>query len=122
MFTQVDGTIPLDLRKNTYEKNTIPSHLHFEEPTTASTSTEWWTTERDRLRGLERKEFDTLVCMTSYALWKNRNAWTFGEVQRQHRPITLAALVAEEYNLIKTVNRGAGTGTGIGVGVTLVGE
>jgi hypothetical protein len=96
--------------------------LHFEEPTKKSTFQEWWTTERDRLRGLERKDFDTLVCTISYALWKNRNAWMLGEVRRQHRPITLAALVAEEYNLIKTVSRRTGTGTGVGVGVMPVGE
>jgi hypothetical protein len=96
--------------------------LHFEEPIRTSSLREWWTTERDRLSGVERKDFDMLVCTTSHALWKNRNAWTFGEAQRQHRPITLAALVAEEYNLIKTISRHTGTGTGVGVGVPPVRE
>jgi hypothetical protein len=55
--------------------------LHFEEPTRASIFKDWWTTECDRLRGLEKMEFGALVCTMSYALWKNRNAWTFGEVR-----------------------------------------
>jgi hypothetical protein len=90
--------------------------LHFEEPVRTSSLREWWTTERDRLRGVELKDFDMLVC------WKNRKAWMFGEAQRQHRLITLAALVAEEYNLIKTISRHTGTGTGVGVGVPPVRE
>jgi hypothetical protein len=61
-------------------------------------------------------------CAVSYALWKNRNAWTNGETRRQHRPITLAALVAEEYSIIRNIHRGTGLGTGVGVGVIPVGE
>jgi hypothetical protein len=56
--------------------------LDFVEPTRASFFQDWWTRERNRLRGRENKEFDTLVCLVSYALWKNRNAWTFGDVRR----------------------------------------
>jgi hypothetical protein len=37
----------------------------------------------------------------SYALWKNRNAFVFGNEQRQHGPLSLVALITEEYNLIK---------------------
>jgi hypothetical protein len=76
--------------------------LTFEEPTQASTFEEWWLGERTKIRDRKlRKEFDALVCMISYAIWKNRNAWIFGDARRQHRPISLAALVAEEYNLLK---------------------
>jgi hypothetical protein len=39
--------------------------------------------------------------MITYDLWKNRNAWVFEDVRRQHGPIRIATLVAEEYNLIK---------------------
>jgi hypothetical protein len=84
--------------------------MNYEEPTRESTIQEWWTTERSKLRGKERKDFDCFVCTTSHALWKNRNAWVFGDVRRQHRPLTLAALVAEEYNLIKAARVGIGVG------------
>jgi hypothetical protein len=84
--------------------------LNFEVPTAACTFQDWWLTERARLRGKEQKDFDALVCTVSYALWKNRNAWIFNDARRQHRPITLAALVAEEYNIITTGNRDSGAG------------
>jgi hypothetical protein len=38
------------------------------------------------------------------------HAWIFNDARRQHRPITLAALVAEEYNIITTGNRDSGAG------------
>jgi hypothetical protein len=84
--------------------------LNFEVPTAAHTFQDWWLAERIRLRGREQKNFDALVCIVSYALWKNRNAWIFNDARRQHRPITLAALVAEEYNIIITGNRDGGVG------------
>jgi hypothetical protein len=46
---------------------------------------------------MERNNFDTLVCTAGYFLW---NAWLFGEERRQHRPITLAQGLTEEYNLL----------------------
>jgi hypothetical protein len=92
------------------------------EPSRESTFEEWWLTERGWIRDeKQRKEVDALVCTVSYAIWKNRNAWVFGDARRQHRPITLAALVAEEYNLLRR-SQGRGRGEGIGVGATIVGE
>jgi hypothetical protein len=94
--------------------------LTFEEPSRASTFEDWWLKKRARIRDKKhQKEFDALVCTTSYAIWRNRNAWIFGDARRQHRPITLAALVAEEYNLLK---RSHGRGDSIGVGATALGE
>jgi hypothetical protein len=61
----------------------------------------------------------------SYALWKNRNAWTFGEVGRQNNPMTVAELVTQEYNMLKMINRSQGIvpapNTGVG-GANNVGE
>jgi hypothetical protein len=92
----------------------------FEEPSRESMFEEWWLTKRGRIRDKKQtKEFDALVCTVSYAIWKNRNAWMFCDARRQHRPITLAALVAEEYNLLR---RSQGRGEGVGVGATIVGE
>jgi hypothetical protein len=94
--------------------------LTFEEPSRDSTFQEWWLKERGRIREKkQRKELDALVCTVSYAIWKNRNAWVFGDARRQHRPITLAALVAEDYNLLR---RSQGRGEGVGVGATIAGE
>jgi hypothetical protein len=62
---------------------------------------EWWVKERSRIRGREKRDFDTLVCTLCHWLWKNRNAWVFQDVRRQRNPLSLAALVTEEYNLLK---------------------
>jgi hypothetical protein len=43
---------------------------------------EWWAHERNRKRGKARKDFDTLVCTISFALWNNRNAFVFGDERR----------------------------------------
>jgi hypothetical protein len=75
--------------------------LNFEEPQRQSTLKSWWMAERRTLQGKRQQDFDTLVCTISYTLWKNRNAWVFENARRQHGPFQLAALVAEEYNLIK---------------------
>jgi hypothetical protein len=77
--------------------------LHFEEPSRDSQFQAWWVSERSRLRGAERKEFDTLVCTVSYGLWKNRNAWVSADARSQHRPMTIANLVVEEYNMGRVI-------------------
>jgi hypothetical protein len=98
--------------------------LDFEEPTRTSCFQDWWTQERNHLRGREKKEFDALVCTVSYALWKNRNAWTFGDVRRQNSPMTVADLVTQEYNMLKNIYRGHGAipGPSAGIGINNVGE
>jgi mannosylglycoprotein endo-beta-mannosidase len=76
-------------------------NLDFEDPSREDTLEAWWSRERARMRRQERKDFDTLVCTVSYALWKNRNAWLFGNERRQHSPLTIAALISEEYNIVR---------------------
>jgi hypothetical protein len=75
--------------------------LNIEEPLHHDMLEEWWVKERSRIRGREKRDFDTLVCTLCYWLWKNRNAWVFQDVRRQRNPLSLAALVTEEYNLLK---------------------
>jgi hypothetical protein len=38
----------------------------------------WWLTERSRFAKKEVKWFDGVVCAVSHGVWKNRNAWCFG--------------------------------------------
>jgi hypothetical protein len=42
--------------------------LNIEEPGLHNTNEDWWVREHARLRGLERKELYTLMCLISYAL------------------------------------------------------
>jgi hypothetical protein len=44
---------------------------------------------RATFRGREREEFDGLVGMMCYALWKNKKTWVFNEVHQQHSPISM---------------------------------
>jgi hypothetical protein len=46
-------------------------NLDFEDPSREDTLEAWWSRERAKMRRQERKDFDTLVCTVSYALWKN---------------------------------------------------
>jgi hypothetical protein len=69
----------------------------------------WWFGERSKIRGDDKRKFDTVVCTLSYMLWKNRNAWVFLDGRRQHNPLTLAALVSEEYNMLKKQGQGSRT-------------
>ena len=38
---------------------------------------DWWTTSRKRLAKAERKCFDSLVILTSWMIWNERNTRTF---------------------------------------------
>jgi hypothetical protein len=80
--------------------------LNIEEPSHLDTLEIWWIRERNRIRGREKRDFDTLVCTLYYWLWKNRNVWVFEDVRRQRNPLSLAALVTEEYNLLKRLGEG----------------
>jgi hypothetical protein len=79
--------------------------LDIEEPNYWSVLQEWWASERNKQRGRAKRDFDTLVCTVTYALWKNRNAWVFRDEKRQHGPLRIVALVAEEYNMLKLARR-----------------
>jgi hypothetical protein len=60
----------------------------------------WWSQERWRFRRKRRKCFDALVCTVCYALWKHRNAWEFGNTQRQYTTQRLASNIIDEYKLL----------------------
>ena len=60
---------------------------------------DWWPAERHRLHGLARKGFDSLVLLTVWILWKERNARVF-----EHRHASVAAVcqqINEEVGLWK---------------------
>jgi hypothetical protein len=79
--------------------------LDIQDPTAQSMMEEWWAYERSTKRGKARKKLDTLVCTISYALWKNRNAFVLDDERWQLGPLSLVALITEEYNLIKAAIR-----------------
>ncbi|KAM0877851.1 hypothetical protein ACQ4PT_035236 [Festuca glaucescens] len=81
-------------------------------PTPESSMQAWWTMERGRFHGGAQKLFDTFVCTVSYALWKNRNAWCFGNTNKQLSVNRLSEIIIREFEDIRIARR-----VGIGVGV-----
>jgi hypothetical protein len=86
-------------------------NLQFRIPTIADTLEQWWVGERARFREKHRKWFDGLVITAGHALWKNRNAWCFQNVERQHSARELSEIILEEFHLLRRVReRGGGVG------------
>jgi hypothetical protein len=77
------------------------SGANFLVPHADSTIKDWWMGERKRFSKQDRAWFDGLVCMTGYAIWKNRNAWVFGNTQRQHSALNLSKLILDECRLLR---------------------
>jgi hypothetical protein len=76
--------------------------INFTVPHVNSTITDWWTGERKRFSKQDRVLFDGLVCIVGYAIWKNRNAWVFGNTQRQHSALNLSKLIVDECRLLRS--------------------
>ena len=55
---------------------------NLELPSEEDTPEEWWIRERRKVTGNNKRGFDTLVCLGYWYLWKNRNAWTFGNISK----------------------------------------
>jgi hypothetical protein len=43
----------------------------------------WWTEARKRIRKQDRRRFDSMIINTSWTLWKQRNARSFGNEREQ---------------------------------------
>jgi hypothetical protein len=56
----------------------------------------WWTENRKRLRRRDRRRFDTLVILTTWTLWKQRNARVFQNVQKQCNEYQVIRMIKEE--------------------------
>ncbi|XP_071676666.1 uncharacterized protein [Lolium perenne] len=66
----------------------------------------WWTEARKRLRREDRREFDTLVLLIAWTLWKQRNARVFGNLERQLSTEQTIDSVLEEFALWRAARGG----------------
>jgi hypothetical protein len=57
--------------------------LRIEEPNEHSRLETWWLEVRGRIRVKDRPWFDTLVILTSWTVWKQRNARVFGNTSEE---------------------------------------
>jgi hypothetical protein len=88
--------------------------IQVQEPQQGSTLEDWWGTTRARFRSKARKSFDSFVILTSWKLWKHRNAHVFNNVRLQQTAALLAQQVSEEFVVWRSVSVGEGEGvTGV---------
>ncbi|XP_071678352.1 uncharacterized protein [Lolium perenne] len=66
----------------------------------------WWTEARKMLRREDRREFDTLVLLIAWTLWKQRNARVFGNLERQLSTEQTIESVLEEFALWRAARGG----------------
>jgi hypothetical protein len=80
--------------------------LNIQEPGLDSNLERWWTEARKRVRKLDRKRFDSMVIITTWTLWKQRNARVFGNAREQKTPTQIVSTIREEFLLWELARRG----------------
>jgi hypothetical protein len=86
----------------------LAAGLNIVEPNRDCTLQAWWDSARKLVHRRDRKGFDSLVMLTAWMLWKQRNARVFNEVRQQCNVQQLMTRIKEEFALWKLARRGAG--------------
>jgi hypothetical protein len=74
----------------------------------------WWSASRLNFTIKTRKNFDALVILTCWSLWKNRNAWVFNNLSQQRGVPAMIDKIADEFATWCVARRGvAGVFTAI---------
>jgi hypothetical protein len=61
---------------------------------------------RKRVRKIDRRRFDSMVIITTWTLWKQRNSRVFGNAREQKDPIQILGAIREEFQMWKIARRG----------------
>jgi hypothetical protein len=80
--------------------------LNIVEPGRESRLEPWWDAARSLVCKKDRKSFDTLVLLTAWRLWKQRNARVFGNTAEQCNTTELLRRIADEFNMWKLARVG----------------
>jgi hypothetical protein len=78
---------------------------------------DWWLSARDRLTLGMVANFDALVLLCTWELWKNRNAMVFNNVQQQRTMVQLVDLVIDNFRVWTWARRGVAGSFHVRVGV-----
>jgi hypothetical protein len=62
-----------------------------------STLEAWWTEVRARVHNKDKRRFDTLFVLSSWMLWKQRNARVFGNISKQYNTMQTTERIKEEF-------------------------
>ena len=57
----------------------------------------WWSANRTRVRKEWRRDFDEMVLLVYWQLWKNRNAWVFGNIRQRFSPEEMVRRIFMEF-------------------------
>lgn len=82
--------------------------IHTQRPELQDTFLDWWLLARTQFRQAERRGFDTLVIVTAWALWKQRNARVFNIPHQFKSPRQLLCQIASELQDLKSAGIGVG--------------
>jgi hypothetical protein len=66
----------------------------------------WWLTARARVRQADRRRFDTMVVLTAWMLWKQRNSRVFNNISHQCNAGQLVQWIKEELCLWELAHAG----------------
>lgn len=83
-------------------------NIQIRTPEPQDTLTEWWLWARGHFRRAERRGFDTLVIITTWALWKQRNARVFNRPWQIMNPTQLLGQIGKEVQDLRTAGIGVG--------------
>ena len=77
-------------------------------PTQVDTLLEWWLTTRSNFRKGQKRGFDTVIIVTIWALWKQRNARVFHRLNQQKTASELARAIVTELKNWRLAGLGGG--------------
>ena len=75
-------------------------------PSQVCTLEEWWSRTRVRFAMKHRKNFDAVVILVCWSIWKNRNAWAFNNPSKQFQARALINSICDEFAMWVLARRG----------------
>ena len=81
-------------------------HYETEPPNDTDTLEIWWTRQRVGFGKSKRKSLDSLIIITAWSIWKNRNAWGFNNPRQQRTVERLVTTVVDEFRLRERIGIG----------------
>jgi hypothetical protein len=108
---QEDDTVDHVIMQCPYARQTwfgclTAAGLNITEPSMESKLEPWWEEARSLIRRRDRKSFDTMVILTAWRIWKQRNSRVFGNRTEQCNTHELLKRITEEFELWKRARVG----------------